>query len=80
MATPLFAASTHFLNSPVAKTEPRVEAAARKPLKSSLAWEGSQFVDKDFIFHLTVADIAEVDGALASFQGPLTSFTFPSWF
>ena len=52
------------------RTEPKVKSHSLKPLMSLMAWEGSQFSQEDsFIVHLTAADIAEVDEALASFQG-----------
>ena len=62
--------SASALDRPVALAEAHLGAPDLKPLDSPMAWEGSQFVDKDsFVFHLTPADSAEIDTALASFQG-----------
>ena len=50
--------------------EPTPGSHALKPLLGSMAWEGNQFSNEnEFIFHLSSEDNAEVDAALAAFQG-----------
>lgn len=48
----------------------RVQLPAGFPpkLSGSMAWRGADFKKSDFIFHLSDADIAELESALVSFK------------